>query len=199
MKQLKGWAVALAVVGMVLPRGEVMATGKRTPTRPASTAAPATAAGQDVALTTGGTLTGQVVNGEGRGLDGAVVSVRQGGKEVGRGVTNEEGFFSVPGLRGGVYQVEAAGTTQVYRAWTENTAPPAARQQTLIVARDTTLRGQEVYEEDQYGVGGGYYYGLDGVTLVMTGAALGGLAVGIVALVKVNDLEDDVDDLAASP
>src|SRR3990172_2879606 len=57
----------------------------------------------DVTLASGGVVTGQVVNAQGLGLDGAVVSIRQGNREVAQVVTDKNGNFTAENMRGGVY------------------------------------------------------------------------------------------------
>ena len=75
---VKGAAVSLATLGMVFPQVTVLADGPAVPVKKASQ----TAVTPDVALTTGGTLSGRVVDHTGKVIEGAQVVVRQGKTEV---------------------------------------------------------------------------------------------------------------------
>lgn len=96
----------------------------------------------DVALAEGGVLSGQVVDAQGAVVVGAPVSIVAGGREVARATTNRNGVFTAPGLKGGVYEVAAAGHHGVYRAWAPRTAPPSANRAILAVAAQDTVRAQ---------------------------------------------------------
>jgi hypothetical protein len=96
----------------------------------------------DVALAEGGVLTGQVVDAQGAVQAGTPVVIFAGGREVARVATNRNGVFSAPGLKGGVYEVAAAGHRGVYRAWAPRTAPPSANRAILAVAQQDSVRGQ---------------------------------------------------------
>lgn len=96
---------------------------------------------RDVALGSGGTLSGQLLSAQGQPLGKRTVFVARSGKVVARATTDQRGAFKVAGLQGGVYQVAAAQTTETIRLWAENTAPPAAGREVLLVS-GTALRGQ---------------------------------------------------------
>jgi hypothetical protein len=126
------------------------------------------------------------VDARGAPLDGAVVVLHQGGTERGRTVANDEGFFSFTNLRGGTYEIESAGSRAAHRLWAEGTAPPQAVAGVLHVgANEPVVRGQ--------------MYGPDIVTSTMLVASVGSLVVSSISLAKISDIEDDVDDLLASP
>jgi hypothetical protein len=55
--------------------------------------------------------------------------------------TDAAGQFSVPGLTGGVYQVETLKGGGVFRLWAPRTAPPAAFESAMIVQGDQVVRG----------------------------------------------------------
>lgn len=96
----------------------------------------------DVALGAGGSLQGQVVDTAGQPVSGTEVQAITGGQTVGKTTTDQEGKFYLTGLRGGLYQVSVADNRGVVvRAWSEGTAPPAARPAVLMVQGDTTVRG----------------------------------------------------------
>ena len=171
MGLFKKTVVSLALLGMIVPQ-TLLAGAPRTPQSTVQRA-------MDVALTSGGTLHGQVVNAQGEAVEGAVVSIRQNQQEVARRVTDNKGQFSATNLKGGMYQI-AAGTTQVtYRLWTENTAPPIANSQALLVSGSEVVRGQ--------------FGGMDVVDLTILGAAITGVTLSAVNLSETNDIKDTLE------
>lgn len=135
---VRGVLLTGATVGLVLPSAGIAAG----PTVPPRAAAEATKlAVYDVALQTDGGLRGQVVDGQGVAAKNVEVAIGQGGKIVGSTHTDHDGRFQLTGLRGGVYQVATPGSIAVYRLWSEQTAPPAAKPAALIVDKPTTVRG----------------------------------------------------------
>jgi hypothetical protein len=177
---LKGLAVSLACWGLVCPAG-LMAADKA----PAKNAQKAAVVG-DIALGKGGTLTGQVVDGQGRALDGAAVTISKDGKELARTVTSKEGNFSVTGLRGGTYELAAGQTKGLYRCWSEKVAPPAAKAQALLVSSKNTIRGQG-------------YMGPDIVTVSTLATGITGVTLGAISLSKINDVQQQVNKIPTSP
>lgn len=132
LKLLKSAALSLACCGVL--SSQLLAAGPATKGK-ASTIS-------DVALAQNGTLVGQLVDKQGRGVHGAVVSVKFGNKEIARTVTNGKGLYRVKGLRGGVHQVVAGRQSQVFRFWNAQTAPPAAKNSALTVLGSEVARGQ---------------------------------------------------------
>ena len=123
----------LAVLGMVMPVSLVNAAAP--PARPSILAS-------DVALSPGGTLRGQVLSPQGRGLPGVHVAVSTGSRDLGSTVTNAEGRFELRGLKGGVLTLTAAQSQTTVRAWTASAAPPAAKGDVLLVAGQSQALGQ---------------------------------------------------------
>jgi len=171
MSLLKTSAVVLACWGVLLPQSLIAAA-------PQNSAAPMV---HDVKLADAGTLHGFVVDAQGVGVDGAAVSIQAANGEVAQSVTDANGHYVAHNLRGGVYQIVAGQGTQFVRAWAPGTAPPAAREQALLVSGSEVVRGQ---------------FGGDSVSRGVTGATLGisiaSLVIGIITLSKVNDNEDMV-------
>ena len=97
---------------------------------------------QDVALAEGGILTGQVVDTAGKPQALTPVSLATGGKEIARATTDKNGQFRVASLKGGVYQVSAAGNSSVYRFWAPRTAPPSSLTGLNMVSDNQIVRGQ---------------------------------------------------------
>jgi hypothetical protein len=127
-KSLKFAVAALSCLGMLLSP-TVMA------------AAPLTAP-SDVALRDGGVLVGQVVDAQGVAAAMATVTLANHQQEIARVRTDEQGKFSLPGLRGGVYQISSQGHESMYRLWAPNTAPPVAQQGVTLVVGNDVVRGQ---------------------------------------------------------
>lgn len=96
----------------------------------------------DVALDRGGLLRGQVIDAQGAAMKQAPVSIWFENRQVATSTTNDQGQFSVTGLRGGVHTVSAGQGGEVYRLWTAEAAPPSARNGTLVISGETILRGQ---------------------------------------------------------
>lgn len=150
------------------------------PALPAN-AAPAAAQqvrqGTDVVLS-GGQLTGQLLDANGKAIEGAVVALSKDGKVIGRTVTKADGSYSLTGLKAGAYNLSIGKTQMPVRLWNKESAPVAAK--TQLNASEVIVRGQDG--------------GIDTTTLVVGGLAVGGLTVGVIAL---ND--DDKSSKPASP
>lgn len=131
MKILKTGRIAAAVacLGLLMPQGALAAPAAKV-------------ASNDVALRTGGTFVGQVVNAQGKPLTKTAVSVTLGDKEIVRTTTDKNGVFAAKGLRGGQYNVVAGGGVATYQLWAENTAPPVAAKGALIVTGQEVVAGQ---------------------------------------------------------
>ena len=127
-------ALTLACLGMFIPRG---ALAGEIPLSPDLTVPTVT----DIALAEGGALVGQVVDTAGQPQSGQKFEIRSGDEIARRGTTDKRGLFKVLGLRGGVYHVVAAQGSGTIRAWSFGTAPPAAKQQLLVVDGGQTVRG----------------------------------------------------------
>ena len=135
-RSLQYFAAALACLGTTAPQLAFAAA-------PAAAVQEAPAKVTDVMLHADNLLAGQLVDPQGAPLAGAKVTVSQGNWTVGETTTTAEGVFAVRHLRSGVYTVDAGGTQGVYRVWTANTAPPAAKPAILMVQGEAA-RGQFV-------------------------------------------------------
>ena len=170
---VKGAAVSLATLSMVFPQARLLADGPQTTAR-ATAKASQVAAVPDVALTTGATFSGRVVDHTGKALEGAQVTVRQGKTEIGKTVTNKDGLYSFKNMKGGVYQVASGNTEGVFRVWAEQTAPPVAKEHALLVMGENGARGQ--------------FGAVDPTFVILTGLILATLVVSAITLSKVNDI-----------
>ena len=173
-------AVVLACCGLLFPQG-LQAAG------------PAAAKAHDVALTQAGALNGVLVNSAGQPVAGAVVSVRQGGKEVGRAVSAANGSFALAGLSNGAYQVAVGQQAANVRTWSQEIAPPTARSQAVLVVGSAT-RGQEYCPPAAAPAG---FFGLDCITLTTLTAAVGAVVISAITLSKVNDIDDRLDEVVS--
>jgi hypothetical protein len=149
---LKGLLIAAAAAPTILPTRPLLATEPAAPR--------AAAEFSDVRLAAGGSLNGQVVDSASAPVGGAVVTLSARGSVVAQTTTDKNGRFAAPLSKGGVYLVSAAGAERVVRTWTEQAAPPAAREGVLLVADETAVRGQAGGWVGRYGlpiglVGGG--------------------------------------------
>lgn len=122
----------LAVLGMVVPVSVAGAADR--PVTPALTVS-------DVALAEGGSLRGQLLSPQGRGLAGVHVTASVGARDLGSTVTDVNGRFELRGLKGGVLTLRAGQSRMTVRAWTAEAAPPAARGDVLLVAGQSQMLG----------------------------------------------------------
>ena len=183
MKLLGRLTIAAACWGCLVSSGAAFAAGPKGDAAKTRQTAPVVT---DIALSTGNTFTGQVVDAQGHGVDGAAVTVRQGGKDIAKTTSSNEGYFSVTGLRGGTYEVEAGQSRGMYRFWAVNTAPPSAQNQALLVSDAKVIRGQ--------GVGGG-----SAITYAALGSGIAGTTLGAVNLSKLDNIQKQVNKIPTSP
>ncbi len=123
-------AVSLAAVGFCFPQFVLAATTQDSPS-PTIT---------DVRLHEGGTLHGRIVTDENAAVADMEVAIRSGEQVFVVGKTDSNGCFAFAGLCNGVYQLSTAKGQRIYRAWTAQTAPPAAQPCAILVT--DTIRGQ---------------------------------------------------------
>lgn len=172
-KWIQGAAVTLATLGTVLPTEPVLADGP-SKSRPAFKTVNAQVV--DIALASGGTFKGRVVDHSGTPIEGAEVTIKQNNKDIGRGVTDKTGTFAVSNLKTGVYTVASGNTSGAFRLWSEKSAPPSAKEQGLLVMGENGARGNfGAYD-------GGWMF------LFLGGVAAASLAVGIAGLVRADQV-----------
>jgi hypothetical protein len=165
---LRSVVVATAVCGMLLPHTAMSYAAEN-----AQSIAAQNAVVRDVALGNGGVMRGQVVDRDGMAREGAIVTIESKGVQVAEARTNAEGLFAVAGLKGGIYAISSDSSSGVVRAWSNDSAPPAAAQGILLVPHDITVRGK--------GKGGhGGFLGGNGIGL--GGLLVLGLAGAVVAV-----------------
>jgi hypothetical protein len=96
----------------------------------------------DVALVSGGSLAGQLVDAQGVAKAGVDVTLLLEQRPLGTSNTDAQGRFAFQGVRGGVYQLTAAGGTASYRLWAPGTAPKGTTTMALMTTGDAVVRGQ---------------------------------------------------------
>ncbi|MCA9119944.1 MAG: carboxypeptidase regulatory-like domain-containing protein [Planctomycetaceae bacterium] len=174
LKVLRGLAVTAATFGILIPIPTIVnATEIGAASRQGEVV-------RDLALGAGGVIRGQVVNKDGLPDRGADVSVIRNGETVTTVKTDDQGSFAIAGISGGVYAISSGKATGVVRAWSHETAPPAASQGVLLVPSDITVRGQSCLHDwlhhhnhtgltlGQVGLGGLLVLGLVGTIIALT-------------------------------
>lgn len=89
----------------------------------------------DVVLGSKGTLIGLVKDVAGKAKSHALVSIGYSGNEVAAVETLDDGSFVVEGLREGTHVVQASGKKSTFRFWESDKAPPGAKPEITLVAR----------------------------------------------------------------
>jgi hypothetical protein len=95
----------------------------------------------DVRLHDGNVLLGHVLDQNGAGKAFVPVVLYEGGQKLAETRTDAVGQFGFRNLRGGVYQLTAAGGTGAYRFWAHGTAPPSAQAGAVVYADTDVVRG----------------------------------------------------------
>jgi hypothetical protein len=115
----------------------------------------------DVALGDGGVARGVIVDGQGKPVDGATVSIKVNSRVVATVVSDAKGEFVIREMRGGIHEVHAPQGTSLCRFWTARSAPPAAKNRITVVSDAQTVRGQsaDVHADSTPPVTGGGYWG----------------------------------------
>lgn len=176
---VQGAAVALAGLGLMLPAPAVQAASQ--PLKIQQTDATIL----DIGLQANGEFSGRVVDHAGTPAKNASVVVRQGSKEVAQVKTDSEGQFKVAGLRGGVYEVASGQTVGSYRVWQSEVAPPAAKEQALLILGENGTRGQ--------------FGAMGGGVLLLTAAVIAAVIISAITLDRVNEVNDKVDKIPTTP
>jgi len=134
-------ALLLALANWVIPLAQTSAAQPPGANRNASAQA-ATLRARDVALDVGGQLHGRLLNRSAQPVPGLTVMAVQNGQRVAQTSTDQNGNFTLVGLRGGMVQVVSQDAISICRAWAPGTAPPSATKNLLVVQQDVLQRGQ---------------------------------------------------------
>ncbi len=202
-KIMRGVTAGVTTVALVL-QPQLLVAGESATPAPAKTPTPAKVVSDtrkaqapndqtpnDVVLQDKGVLVGRIVDNKGLAVANSPVSLRTGGKEAVRVVSDNTGRFKANGLHGGVYHVASAGHQGVYRLWAPRTAPPSAAKGLSIVSQPVdVVRGQ-------YGPASGNPFSAMGQwiaehPIITAGAVAAAIAIPIA-------LDDDDDPPPATP
>ncbi len=134
----------------------------------------------DIAITDG-LLVGTVLNTAAKPVAGLNVRLMHSDRVIATVTSDENGQFSVRGLRNGGHVLVVGDTRQAVRLWSEQAAPPTAVSGMAIIVDEEVVRGQEC--EPSMGA------------LLPVGLFIGGAIAGTLAFT----LHDQKDDQPASP
>ena len=140
--------------------------------------------GLDVVLK-GNTLQGKLLSANGKPVAGAAVAVTKNGKLVAKTITKTDGSYTVPGLTSGTHTVTLGEGQFPVRLWSKEVAPASAMAQ--LTVSQTAVRGQFV---DECGC---LIWGNAAIGAV----ALAALTVGIINVVKLDHIDDKLDDICS--
>ncbi|QDU57415.1 carboxypeptidase-like regulatory domain-containing protein [Aeoliella mucimassa] len=168
---LQRLAAAIACMGMIVPSAALAAEPQVQPVQQVQKAP----VSLDVALDAQGNFKGQLVDAQGVAQKGVEVAMLYNGREVTRSVTDEQGKFAAPVLRGGQYEVVAQGQVASYRVWNAGQAPPMARPAALMITNADVVNGQF----GTLGYGGGVLNWMQAHPLIVAGAVVTAIAVPV--------------------
>ena len=133
--------LTFACLGLLLPDGSLRAA---TPSKRQATSFSLVLQNgvQDVVLSADRSLTGIVVDVDGRPRAGVNVLVESSGKAARHAVTDSQGRFSVSELHGGMVQIATAQGAALCRVWSPGTAPPTAHSRAILVEMPDVVRSQ---------------------------------------------------------
>ncbi len=135
----------------------------------------------DVALTPEGSLTGVIVDEQGRPLKDSEVVLSQSRNSVFKAKTDAKGHFEFKSTKPGLYQLSSGKHGGLVRLWSDKTAPKLAKKQALMVAGDAKLvRAQDDFMD---------FTGMGMVAAI--GLGIAGVTLGAIALSKADDASSD--------
>ncbi len=174
----------------------------------------------DVALAKEGTVSGQVLGADKKGVPNVPVSIRQGKEEVAQATTDKDGRFEAKNLKGGVYMITSNSGYGLFRFWAPKSAPPSAHEEVLLMEKAVVVRaqgpndsGEVMYDQNGHPycrihvvddgalmtdnscppVGSGGCCGLDCFTVLLLGAAVTAAVLAGIALHEIEEDEDNKD------
>lgn len=96
----------------------------------------------DVVLSSDSGLSGRLLDGEGRPVDGAIVTLSRNRTVIARTSTGNSGAYHFPEVKQGVYQLTLGTEAQKVRVWNPELAPPSAQELLTSIRTDRIVRGQ---------------------------------------------------------
>jgi len=94
-----------------------------------------------------GVVIGSVINASARPVSGIRVRLAHQNTVIATAVSDENGQFIVKNLRSGNHTLQIGATQHRVRFWSEQSAPPSASSQMVIVVNEELVRGQGCAEE----------------------------------------------------
>ncbi|QDU78712.1 hypothetical protein Pla110_04160 [Polystyrenella longa] len=179
LRFLKEAAYGLACLGLLVPQAGVSAATPKQEVKAERFMNGPTAV--DVVLGKDGTVIGKVVDGQGKLVEGAAVTITKGEKEVVKTVSNAKGLFGARNMTAGTYKITAGQGSRQFRLWSAQTAPPKAMAKAILVSDNQIVRGQPVMG------------GIDIITGVLLATTITGTTFAIINNNDINDLEDNMD------
>ena len=138
MRTVNNFIVALSMFGIVMS-GPLHAA---TPQAPVSTSTSAATRIPDVRLNSDGLFVAQLVSNTGQPLSSRQLKISSREKLLTAVTTSPSGRVAVRGLNGGVFQIDYADQSTIFRLWTANAAPPNAASELMIVQNRPVARAQ---------------------------------------------------------
>lgn len=180
---VKGAAVSLAALGMMVPQVSLLADAPQPKPLVSKAAQPNRI--PDLLMTSGSTVTGRVCDHTGKVIEGAKVDLKQNNKVLASTKTNKEGIFSFKEAKGGVYNMSSGNTEGVFRVWPEKMAPPTAKGHALLVMGENGARGQ--------------FGSIDPTLVILTAGIIASVVLSAIAINKTDHLSDQIDQIPVSP
>ena len=139
--------VGLSCVGLILPAPILNAAPPVSTARTLRPVEPRAKSISDVKLDAAGYMHGVVVDLQGAPVANATVVVSRGKRDMLKVGTDKLGRFSAGPMGRGTYLMKSGGQGRIVRAWTPQVAPPAAREQALLITGSEVVRGQMPLED----------------------------------------------------
>ena len=177
-KLLSVTLVGTATLGLLLPQSLQAADNPGQKKIADAATAPTTL---DVAMTPEGSLTGVIVDEQGRPLKDSEVVLSQSRNSILKAKTDAKGRFEFKNLKAGLYQLSSGKHGGLVRVWSDKSAPKIAKKQALLVAGDARLVRAQGEFMDFTGMG----------TVAAIGLGIAGVTLGAIALSRANDARDD--------
>ena len=175
---LSATLVGTAMLGLLLPPQSLQAADQ--PGLKTAAEASKALTTLDVALSPEGSLTGVIVDEQGRPLKDSEVVLSQSRNAILKAKTDAKGRFEFKSMKAGLYQLSSGKHGGLVRLWSDKTAPKLAKKQALMVAGDARLvRAQDDFM-DFTGMG----------MVAALGLGIAGVTLGAIILSKVNDAEE---------
>lgn len=134
------WLAWLAVSAWFLPTAGLAANDQtlRPETQPII---------HDIRLDLQGTMHGRLIDTEGRPIIEETLELIREGETITRAVSDSDGRFQFASVSTGVHQIHWKSSMVVCRVWTDNVAPPIAKDKLVVLDMPPLVRGQRPARE----------------------------------------------------